>query len=106
MSFGAFFVLHYYKCLSLAKGGLICRAGRDGIPCPCQFSEDVPSENFILNMRARKTPLSTIHFFVDVSGDAIIVYARVKFESFSSWGMSQAKRFFFCKKRRCEHLSS
>ena len=39
--------------------GLDCRAGRDGIPRPCSFSQDVPSENAIFNMTGRKPPLST-----------------------------------------------
>ena len=80
--------------MSLAKWGLVCRAGRDGIPCPCSFSEDVPSENVIFNMRGRKTPLSTSHFFEDVSSETLIFHADVKFATFILWEMSQAKRLF------------
>ena len=69
--------------MSLAKWGLVCRAGGVGLPCPCSFSEDVPSENVIFKMRGRKTPLSTSHFFEDVSGETLIFHAHRKFVSFS-----------------------
>ena len=64
--------------MSLAKWGLVCRAGRDGLPCWCSFSEDVPSENVIFNMRGRNTPLSTSHCFEDVSGETLIFHADRK----------------------------
>ena len=69
--------------MSLAKWDLVCRAGRAGLPCWCSFSEDVPSENNIFNMRDRKTPPSTSHFFEDVSGETPIFHAHRKFTIFS-----------------------
>ena len=68
---------HFLK-MSLAKWGLVCRVGRDGIPCSCSFSEDVPSENVIFKMIARKTPLSTYHVSEDVSGDTLTFHAHRK----------------------------
>ena len=64
--------------MSPAKWGLVCRAGRDGIPCSCPFSEDVPSESVSFKMRGRKTPLSRSQLFEDVSGETVIFHADRK----------------------------